>query len=65
MSGVPQSSVLVPIMFLVYINGMPEGIRNCLSLIANDAKLLKKANKKEACDILEKDMDKEYRWNQT
>ena len=41
-SGVPQGSVLAPIMFLIYVNDMKEVVSSYISLFADDAKLLKK-----------------------
>ena len=46
-SGVPQGSVLTPIMFLVYVNDMTERISTYLSLFADDAKLLMEIKKPE------------------
>ena len=40
-SGVPQGSVLAPIMFAVYINDMVDGVTSYVSLFADDAKLLR------------------------
>ena len=37
-SGVPQGSVLAPIMFLAYVNDMTEGVSSYISLFADDAK---------------------------
>ena len=40
-SRVPQWLVLAPILFLVYINDIPEGVNSYMILFANDAKLLR------------------------
>ena len=41
-SGVPQGSFLAPIMFLININDMIEGVSSYISLFVDDAKLLRK-----------------------
>ena len=62
-SGVPQGSVLVPVMFLVYVNDMTEGVNSYMSLFADDAKLLRKIASKKDCEDLQKDLDKIQRWS--
>ena len=57
-SGVPQGSVLAPVMFLVYINDMTKGVNSYMSLFADDAKLLRKIESKEDREHLQKDLDK-------
>ena len=37
LSGIPQGSVLAPIVFAVYINDMVENVTSYVSLFADDA----------------------------
>ena len=40
-NGVPQGSVLAPIMFLIYVTDMTEGVSSYTSMFVDDAKLLR------------------------
>ena len=42
LSGVPQRSVLRPILFLVYINDLEEGVTGSILKFADDTKLFRK-----------------------
>ena len=59
LSGVPQGSVLGPILFILYINDMPNQIQNLLLLFADDAKLCANASK---VNVNQTDLDNLAKW---
>ena len=61
--GVPQGSVLAPIMFLIYANDMTEGVSSYISLFADDVKLLRKIRNYKDCEELHNDINKIYEWS--
>ena len=66
-SGVPQGSVLAPIMFLIHVNDMTgvTGVSSYISLFADDAKLLRKIRNHKDCEELQNDINKIYEWSKT
>ena len=61
-SGVPQGSVLGPILFLVYVNDLPNSVLSNLYMFANDSKLYRAIKSKDDCDILQQYLDNITDW---
>ena len=64
-SGVPQGSVLGPVMFGIYVNDLPEGIESHINLFADDAKLMRKVENINDCRRLQEDLDRISGWSRT
>ena len=62
-SGVPQGSVLAPIMFQIYVNDIHEGLSSYINLFADDAKLLRGIRNQADCIELQRDIDKINEWS--
>jgi hypothetical protein len=65
LSGVPQGSVLGPLLFVIFINDMPDAVYHLCKLFADDTKLI--AIIREAADLLflQEDLDKLVQWAHT
>ena len=61
-SGVPQGSVLGPILFTVFINDLDDRIQSKISKFADDTKLIGKAGTTEETDVLQEDLEKLNEW---
>ena len=65
MSGVPQGTVLGPLMFLLYINDITKDINSPLRLFADDCLLYRVINSVEDINRLQEDLNKLSEWADT
>jgi len=56
-SGVPQGSVLGPLIFLIFINDLDEGIRSHILKFADDTKVFQELRDVTDCSTLQSDLD--------
>lgn len=61
-SGVPQGSVLGPLLFLIYINDIDQDIVSKFSKFADDSKVAKIVNNLDDAEILRNDIVKLQNW---
>ena len=66
-SGIPQGSVLGPILFVLYINDMPEALVNnsTAAMFADDTKLYRRADLPNGVQDLQEDLDHIFQWSDT
>ena len=63
MSGIPQGSVLGPLLFLVYINYLPDGINSLCKIFADDTALFSKVyDIHKSASNLNHDLEKIIYW---
>jgi len=62
-SGVPQGSVLGPLLFLIYINDLDSGVMSWILKFADDTKVFRKVCNDMDRSILQDDLDRLIAWS--
>ena len=63
-SGVPQGSVLGPVLFLIYVNELPTLVESHIKLFADDAKMYRAMATPHDAEQLQSDLNALERWSE-
>ena len=64
-SSIPQGSVLGPILFIIFINDLPDVDKNCVKIFADDTKVFIHVQSDDDCRSLQRDLEKLSEWSDT
>ncbi len=62
LSGIPQGSVLGPVLFICYINDMPGEVNSMIEMFADDTKIFTNIESEEDSEALQADLVKLQEW---
>lgn len=63
LSGVPQGSVLGPILFICFVNDMPDVVHSGIQMFADDTKIFAKVTSEKEHRQLQTDLEKLQNWS--
>jgi hypothetical protein len=63
LSGVPQGSVLAALLFMIFINDLPELMENIIKMYADDTKIIAKVGKESESETIQQDLNSCMEWS--
>ena len=64
LSGIPQGSVLGPILFVIYINDLPDVLKGRVKMFADDTKVYTHIREQKDSEVLQEDLDNLSKWSE-
>lgn len=64
-SGIPQGSVIGPLLFLLYINDLPDTISSTIYMYADDTKVYREIKSSDDNKLLQNDLNIMCKWSDT
>ena len=62
LSGVPQGSVIGPLLFVIYINDLPEEVHTMVKMFADDTNIFTDTSRNEMAHELQEDIQRLDKW---
>ena len=64
LSGIPQVSVLGPLLFVIFVNEMPELVHSCILMFVADTKIFTEIHDEDDAKRLHSDLTAPQDWSQ-
>ena len=64
LSGIPQGSMLGPVLFLVFIDDLEVGLMSEVLKFADDTKIFRRVDSERDREVLQRDLDRLVQWSE-